>query len=142
MLVAMFVRTAHLFVVCLSMTLTYTQDMRSFKMKKLDRWRFGCAKNTCSPFQTFITKRLFDCQKACLSQIQCNALSFGTLNSHCSLFNNAPAPSGSSGLPDANIVTMFTIAGTRVPSGQYNHFKVDAVIYQCLEYCIQASNRE
>jgi hypothetical protein len=119
MLTTMFSRTAHLFFVFLFMARTSIQEMQSIRMRKMDRWRLGCADNTCSPFQTSISGDLSDCQRACLCQIQCNALSYDMSNSDCSLFNNAPDPSGSNGLFDANIVTMFTIAVTAVPSGQY-----------------------
>jgi hypothetical protein len=104
------------FILCLLAVSASTQQMRSFMMTKMNGLRLGCANTTCSPYQTFPSRRSFDCQSACLVQDQCNALSFDMSNLNCFLFNNVPASVGTV-LPDANTITMVANAGTRLPTG-------------------------
>ncbi|CAF4076263.1 unnamed protein product, partial [Adineta steineri] len=77
-------------------------------------WEFQCSRTTCVPFATVTVSSIYNCQVACLAQVQCKAASFYQSSSNCELFADI---SNQIGNLSANIdtVTMIVIDGTRIP---------------------------
>ncbi|UJR34484.1 hypothetical protein I4U23_021892 [Adineta vaga] len=92
-----------------------TQNTRSFQMSIMNGWKFQCLNTTCLPTNTFIESNIRRCQRNCLDDIFCKAVSFSQLIFQCNLFYNIPNPNPNM-LVDINTITMIVINGTRISS--------------------------
>ena len=107
-------------------------NMHSFRISIIKGQLFQCANTTCSPSITLAVSSVRSCQIACLNDDSCRAASFQRSTSICELFAYAPNQNESM-TTNVEMVTMFVISGTRVPSGEYDIESVlnDRVHEQC-----------
>ena len=108
---------ARLLTLLLFITQSLTQKIQSVMMTPMVGQQLQCANSTCSPFYTSIMSTSLNCQRACLFEARCQAVSFHALSATCSLFAIVPDPVRNM-LLDVDTVTWITIDGTRVPPGQ------------------------
>lgn len=96
---------------------TFSQDLRSVVLTKLDGQQFQCANSTCPPFSTATVPTVLACQISCLSFPQCRSLSFRAISNTCALFFHTFNSAGNM-LTNTEIITFVAIDNTRAPSGQ------------------------
>ncbi|CAF1199352.1 unnamed protein product [Adineta steineri] len=93
-----------------------TQDIRSFEMSIMTGWQLQCANTTCLPFIIIRESDIYNCQRACLAQINCQAASFQQSTSTCELYGSL-TNYNSYMSAHTDIVTMIVNPETRIPSG-------------------------
>ncbi|UJR12459.1 hypothetical protein I4U23_016635 [Adineta vaga] len=90
--------------------------MRSVRMFAIHGLQFKCTNTTCVPLVAVNLATIRKCQTACLSQIQCTAMSFYKSTSRCELFDNIQSETGNM-VAVEDTITMIVITGTRNPPG-------------------------
>ncbi|CAF4178954.1 unnamed protein product, partial [Adineta steineri] len=91
-----------------------TEDMRLFRMSKINGWQFQCANTTCLPFVSIVVSNMIKCQTNCLAQIHCRAVTFHKSISTCQLFNDI-INQNSNMLANTDTISATVILQTRIP---------------------------
>ncbi|CAF1173217.1 unnamed protein product [Adineta steineri] len=106
-------RIFSLFLILL-ITQSATEDIRLFRMSKINGWQFQCANNTCLPFTTVTVSSMIKCQTNCLAQIHCRAVTFHKSISTCQLFDDI-INQNSNMLANTDTISATVILQTRIP---------------------------
>ncbi|CAF1483502.1 unnamed protein product, partial [Adineta steineri] len=91
-----------------------TEDIRLFRMSKINGWQFQCANTTCLPFVTIVVSNMIKCQTNCLAQIHCRAVTFHKSISTCQLFDDI-INQNSNMLANTDTISATVILQTRIP---------------------------
>jgi hypothetical protein len=103
----------HVLLLFTIITQSFSQDIRTLKLYKMNDIKYQCINLGCSPSTIVSASNLRRCQIACLSDTNCRTVTFDQSNNHCELFADIPSQYGNT-LAQAGVVTMIAIDGRQL----------------------------
>ena len=94
----------------------FVQDMRSLKMFVFNGLEFQCVNTTCASYVNETMEDILRCRIACLSSLQCKAVSFYQSTSTCQLFADESIQNANM-LANSNVISLIVQSRTQMPSG-------------------------
>ena len=98
---------------------SYSQNMRSLRLFRMNGKRYQCTNVGCSPSSITVVPSLRSCQLTCLAKGICRTLTFDSSTSRCQLFVDTPSQYGQL-LTETDVVTMTATDARQLSARKYN----------------------